>query len=227
MGPAAVAARDGNDQSESEDDWRSVFLGLAFGAGGELSASEGNSGRVRVVDAKSGKRIALLELNTGGYQDSWVTWHSIARAECCGFSTRRISGWPASMCGHGGRSLPFARAACRLPRRFRPTPCGSTSPTRACSNTRRCRASIRIGRARPGCRSRRSDFHRPRRAGGAIRETASGPVKVPGLGHPNEPESIQSAVIDVTRPGEVQILKLIPTGLPYGGAVAGGSSPWA
>ena len=162
-------------RSGSEDDWRSVFLGLAFGAGGELYASEGNSGRVRVsTPSREADRAPLNSIPADTGTAIRETWHSTARAACCGSSTRGISGWPPSMCGHGGRSLPFARAACRLPRLFRPTGCGCTSRTQACSSTRRCRRrSEAAARDRAAISGVRISIGRG--GGGAIRETASGP----------------------------------------------------
>jgi hypothetical protein len=45
------------EDEEGEDDWRSVFMGLAFANEHELYASEGNSGRVRLVDTRTGRRV--------------------------------------------------------------------------------------------------------------------------------------------------------------------------
>src|SRR6266850_1865366 len=52
---------------DDDDEWRSVFMGLAFDGENELYAAEGNSGRVRLVDPRTGKRIRGFDLNTGGF----------------------------------------------------------------------------------------------------------------------------------------------------------------
>src|SRR5262249_10301833 len=51
------------DDDEPDFDWASVFMGLAFGDDKNLYASEGNSGRVRVLDASNGKKRHILDLN--------------------------------------------------------------------------------------------------------------------------------------------------------------------
>ncbi|MBC8166992.1 MAG: hypothetical protein H7Y20_14130, partial [Bryobacteraceae bacterium] len=55
-------------EGPDEDDWKSVFMGLAFGADGELYASEGNSGRVRIV----GKKGSAIDTNIGEFKDSYT-----------------------------------------------------------------------------------------------------------------------------------------------------------
>ncbi len=67
-----IAPRKG-DPDDDEDEWRSVFMGLAFADGNKtLYASEGNSGRVRVLDATNGKKVRTFNLNTGGFKDSYT-----------------------------------------------------------------------------------------------------------------------------------------------------------
>src|SRR5437899_9678566 len=51
--------------ADDEDDWRSVFMGLAFDGENELYAAEGNSGRIRLVDTRTGKKLRSFDLNTG------------------------------------------------------------------------------------------------------------------------------------------------------------------
>ncbi|MBM3776585.1 MAG: hypothetical protein FJW37_15700, partial [Acidobacteria bacterium] len=54
-----------------EDDWRSVFMGLAFFDKRSVFASEGNSGRVRLLDLASGRSKRILNLNQAGFEDSY------------------------------------------------------------------------------------------------------------------------------------------------------------
>ena len=68
-----VAPRRRRDSEEpEEDDWHSVFMGLAFASDRELYASEGDSGRVRVLDPRSGAKKFVLSLNQGGFDDSYT-----------------------------------------------------------------------------------------------------------------------------------------------------------
>src|SRR5882724_6835904 len=48
------------DLPADSDDWRSVFMGLAFDGERTVYASEGNSGRVRVINPSDGSRRRLL-----------------------------------------------------------------------------------------------------------------------------------------------------------------------
>jgi len=56
-----------------DDDWRSVFLGLAWEDGTKLFASEGNSGRVRHVAIPSGRLLGHFHLNDGDWKDSYAS----------------------------------------------------------------------------------------------------------------------------------------------------------
>ena len=66
----AALKRDEKAASE-EEDWRSVFMGLAFSEDRRLFVSEGNSGRVRDITVPSGKVHSLYHLNQGQWRDSY------------------------------------------------------------------------------------------------------------------------------------------------------------
>ena len=59
------------ETEKDSDDWRSVFMGLAFDTDKQLYAAEGNSGAVRLLNPSNGKLIAKFELNQGGFSDSY------------------------------------------------------------------------------------------------------------------------------------------------------------
>src|SRR5512147_11768 len=59
-------------EHQNDEDWRSVFMGLAFQTERELFASEGNSGRVRLLDPLRGKTRWLIDLNQGEYRNSYT-----------------------------------------------------------------------------------------------------------------------------------------------------------
>ncbi|MEN6605595.1 MAG: hypothetical protein ABFD86_24545, partial [Bryobacteraceae bacterium] len=67
-----VAAPQQGDPETGEDDWRSVFMGLAFAGDRSVWASEGNSGCVRLVHVPDGKVEQVYDLNQGGFQDSYT-----------------------------------------------------------------------------------------------------------------------------------------------------------
>src|SRR5690242_21312434 len=53
-------------EAEDEDDWRGVFMGLAFAGDRGFYASEGNSGRVAYFD-NNGERRRAISLNSGDF----------------------------------------------------------------------------------------------------------------------------------------------------------------
>ena len=56
---------------EDESEWHSVFMGLAFEEDDRAYVSEGNSGRVRLMDLSGGNQKKLFELNYAGFADSY------------------------------------------------------------------------------------------------------------------------------------------------------------
>src|SRR5579884_4149477 len=67
----APAKRDEDDHTDSDDEWHSTFMGLAFESDHVLYASDGESGRVRAIDPGSGRTLQILRLNGGGFRDSF------------------------------------------------------------------------------------------------------------------------------------------------------------
>jgi len=211
---------------DGEGDWRSVFQGLAFANDRELYASEGNSGRVRLVDARSGSLKQLYELNTGGFQNSYtgdlaldtrrgllyVLDQANFRLVVIDTKKKRIS---ASL--KTGR-LPFAIALSPDARRVYVTHVGmfeykvipGADPKRA---------------KETGLRFPAFGFPSQEARDGARRQTESGMVDVPGLGDPNVRESNSLAIVDVENASAPKILGIVRTGKPFGGAIAGGASP--
>ncbi|MGH9627885.1 MAG: YncE family protein, partial [Bryobacteraceae bacterium] len=196
-----VSARGKRGVPEDEDDWRSVFMGLAFDANNRLFASEGNSGRVRLLDVRTGRKIAVVNLNTGGFQDSYTgdlafdarrgllyaVDQANFRVAVIDVRKRRIV---SSI--RVGR-LPFAIALSPDGRRayvtnigmFEYKPVPGTDPKRP---------------AETGLPFPAFGFPSPEAVKGATRETASGSVEVPGLGEPNVAESNSLAVINLENP---------------------------
>ena len=220
-----VAPRRGEPEAE-QDDWRSVFMGVAFAGNSTLYASEGNSGRIRVIHLPSGRKELLYDLNQEGYRDSYtgdlaldgkrnllyVVDQANFRAVAIDTKRRRIL---SSV--RVGR-LPFALALSPDRRRlyvtnlgmFEYQPIPGADPKRA----------RETGMAFPAF-----GFPSAEAISGARRETARGMVQAPGLGDPNVRESNSLCAIDVSRPEKPVVLKFIRTGLPFGERSNGGSSP--
>ena len=60
------------ERDKDDGAWHSVFMGLAFSGEHAVYASEGNSGRVRLVDLSSGGAKKIYDLNQDGFADSFT-----------------------------------------------------------------------------------------------------------------------------------------------------------
>jgi DNA-binding beta-propeller fold protein YncE len=219
-----IVARGGPEGEE--DAWRSVFMGLAFTGRNTVVASEGNSGRIRRVNASDGSSRDFVDLNQNGESDSYTgdlaydekrkVLYAVDQANfrmvAIDASRRRIVGSVQV-----GR-MPFAIALSPDGRKayvtnvgmfeYRPVPGLDPENPRA------------TGLPFPAF-----GFPSQEALAGAERDTERGSVEVPGLGDPNVPGSNSLAVIDVANPSAPRVEVFIRTGLPFGEKSLGGSSP--
>lgn len=214
------------EPENEDDDWRSVFMGLAFEDNSRLFAAEGNSGRVRQVQIPTGRLLASFDLNQDGFSDAYSgdIAHDAARQllyvidqanfRVAVFHTRSRKLLANVRVGR----LPFKLALSPDQRRLYVTNIGMFE-YRAVPGADRKRAP------ETGLRFPAFGFPSPESDKGVRAETAQGPVDVPGLGDPNVPESNSLAVIDVENPSQPRLLKFIRTGKPFGPQSLGGSSP--
>ena len=69
----AAPRRDDDERGEEQaDQWRTVFMGVAFSGDHAAYFSEGNTGRVRLVDLSTGSRRKVYDLNRKGFSDSYT-----------------------------------------------------------------------------------------------------------------------------------------------------------
>ena len=209
-----------------EDAWRSVFMGLAFEDDKNLYASEGNSGRVRLLDASSGDARRSFDLNQGTYADSYTGDLALDRKRGLLYVVDQANYRLAVINTRKKRLVSSVRVG-RLPFAVALSPDGRRAYV--------TNLGMFEYRPLPG-----ADPKRPRETGlpfpafgfpseeaarGVTRETASGPVQVPGLGDPNVPESNSVAVVDVENPAAPRVVTFVRTGRPFGQQSLGGSSP--
>jgi DNA-binding beta-propeller fold protein YncE len=218
--------RENADADDDDGDWNSVFMGLAFDGERALYASEGESGRVRLIDIETGMRQARFDLNQGGCKDSYsgdLTFDSdrglLYVVDQANFRLVAIDTRARKIVGsvRTGR-LPFAVAL------------GPDGRTAYVANL-----GMFEYRAVPGADPESAKetglpfpafgFPSPESAKGVTRRTERGVVKVPALGDPNTRGANSVAAIDVTNPAKLRVVSQVPTGLPFGGNVKGGSSP--
>ncbi len=216
----------GEQADESAEDWRSVFMGVAFAGNRTAYIAEGNSGRVRLVDLASGARRKVYELNQDGFEDSfagdlaldtergllYVVDQANFRLVTIDVRKHRIA---ASL--RLGR-LPFAIALSPDARKVYVTHIGMFE-YQALPGADRSKASS-TGLPFPAF-----GFPSAEARDGVRRETERGPVDVRGLGDPNANESNSLYVVDVADASAPRIAAVVRTGLPFGGASFAGSSP--
>ncbi|MCX6638051.1 MAG: YncE family protein, partial [Acidobacteria bacterium] len=209
-----------------EDDWKSVFMGLAFENDRRLWASEGNSGRVRLMDVSNGELRRFIDLDQGGYSDSYTGDLALDRKRGLLYVVDQANFRVAIVDTRKKKIVASVRVG-RLPFAIALSPDG-----------RRVYVT-NIGlfeyRPVPGADRKRArdtglpfpafGFPSPEARDGARRETAQGPVDVPGLGEANLREANSVAVLDVSNPAQPKVESFVRTGLPVGDRSAGGSSP--
>lgn len=206
--------------------WSSVFMGLAFEGERSLFVSEGNSGRVRLIDPSNNATKRVYDLNVDGFQDSYTGDLAFDRERdilyvldqanfrMAAIDTRRHRVIASLRTGR----LPFAIALSPDKRKayitnlgmfqYRPIPGADPNQARE------------TGLPFPAF-----GFPSAEASAGVRRETARGPVDVPGLGDPNAPESNSVAVVDLSDPEKPRLEAFVRTGRPFGHGSLGGSSP--
>ncbi|MGA2268651.1 MAG: hypothetical protein ABSH44_09300 [Bryobacteraceae bacterium] len=217
-------AVDSLDEFDARD-WRSVFMGLALSGEHAVFASEGNSGRISFFDWSSERR-RVIDLNQGGFDDSYTGDLAFDAERNVLYAVDQANFRVAVMDTRSRQVLASVRVG-RLPFAL------------ALSPDRRKLYVTNVGmfeyQAIPG-----ADPQQPRDTGlpfpafgfpsaeaaaGVERETARGPVMVPGLGDPNVRESNSVCVVDVSSPAAPKVETFIRTGVPFGEQSYGGSSP--
>jgi YVTN family beta-propeller protein len=215
-----------NTPEGQKNDWRSVFLGIAFDGNGRLYVSEGNSGQVRLVSASNGRKIRGFDLNQGGFRDSYSAGLALDARKRRLYVVDQANFRLAVFDTRNGRvlhSIPVGRLPLQVslsPDRrfayvtnqgmFRYQPVPGADPQRA---------------KETGLDFPAFGFPSKEAKEGVTRQTESGEVNVPGLGDPNVPESNSVTVVDLSNAAEPRATVMIRTGLPFGGKTKGGSSP--
>ena len=213
-------------KEQDAEDWRSVFMGLAFRDDNHLFASEGNSGRVRLLRAGSGGTAQVFHLNQGTYRDSYsgdlaydrernlLYVLDQANLRLAIFDVKRRAVLASVRVGR----LPFALALSPDKRRAYVTNIGMFEYQAIPGADRKKAGETGLPFPAFGFPSEEAEK-------GVRRETAKGPVDVPGLGSPNVEQSNSLAVIDVAEPSQAKVVACVRTGRPFGVGTFGGSSP--
>jgi YVTN family beta-propeller protein len=225
-----LLARTKGDGGDGEDaDWRSVFMGIAFVNEHSAWVSEGNSGKIALFDWNSpapNARRRAIDLNQKGYDDTYTGDLALDSERNLLYVVDQAN-FRVAVIDTRSRQVVASVKVGRLP--FAMT----------LSADRRKLYVTNLGmfeyQAIPGAEPKQASatglpfpafgFPSAEAVGGAERATERGPVKVPGLGDPNVRESNSVSVVDVSLPTAPRVESFIRTGLPFGPAVHGGSSP--
>jgi YVTN family beta-propeller protein len=206
-------------------DWRGVFMGLALVNDHTVWASEGNSGRVSQFDWGADRR-RVVDLNQGGFHDSYtadlandsdrgmlyVVDQANFRVAVIDTKTHKVVGSVRV-----GR-LPFAVALSPDRKKLYVTNVGMFE-------YRAIPGADPADARGTGLEFPAFGFPSADATNGAKRQTAKGPVDVPGLGDANVRESNSLAVVDVSNPTAPKVEAYVRTGAPFGGNSNGGSNP--
>ncbi len=216
---------DGDD--DDEEGFRSVFQGLAFDGERDLYVSEGNSGRVRLIDPATGKRKQILDLNQGGFRDSYSGDLALdksrgllyvldqANFRVVLFDTRRKTLMTSVRVGR----LPFAIALSPDGKRAYVANIGMFEYTAVPGADRKQARQTGLPFPAFGFPSRES------REGVEAKTAGGQSVRIAPLGDPNVAQSNSLAVINTNIPARSFVEKFVPTGVPHGPMSHGGSSP--
>ena len=224
---AAPPRRDDDKGGEEQgDQWRTVFMGVAFSGNRAAYVSEGNTGRVRLVDLSTGSRRKVYDLNRDGFSDSYTGDLAFDPARALLYVLDQANFRLVIIDTRKGRvvsSLPVGRLPFAI----------------ALSPDQRTAYITNVGMFRyspiPGAYRRNAPstglpfpafgFPSAEARDGVRRETAGGPVEVPGLGDPNARESNSLYIVDVEDPASPRVEAVVRTGKPFGDGANGGSSP--
>jgi DNA-binding beta-propeller fold protein YncE len=210
------------DQEGDEDDWRSIFMGLAFASERDVFASEGNSGRVRRVNVETGRANHIYDLNQGGFTDSFSGDLAFDSARNILYVVDQANFRVAVIDARRKKTLSSVRVG-RLPFSAALSPDGR----------RLYVANLGMFEYKPlpgadpklpretGLPFPPFGFPSPEARDGVRRDG----IDVPGLGDPNAPESNSLAVINVENPAAPRVEAFVRTGVPFGKESFGGSSP--
>ncbi len=209
--------KDDDKDGDGDDEFRSVFIGLAFSGNNQIWASEGNSGRVRLFDLATGGSKARVSLNQGAFKDSYSADIALDAARGILWVVDQANFRLAAFDVKTQKLISTTRVG-RLPFSIALSPDGMRAYV----------ANIGMFEYKP---LPGADKKHARETGSPkpvfpfpSREAEKGIGKIPGLGSPNAPESNSLCVLDLSNAAQPKVVKFIHTGLEFPKSL-GGSSP--
>ncbi len=218
----ATAKRD----SAETDDWRGVFMGVAFANDKSILIAEGDSGRVRLIDAATGAKRRVFDLNQNGMQASFAGDLVFDPARALFYVVDQANFRVAIFDLKHDQMLSSVKVG-RLPFAIALSPDG-THVYVTCLGIFQYSALPGADIKRPqqtGLAFPAFGFPSPEAVAGVVRQSAKGDVQVPGLGDANLKEAESLAIVNVHDASKPALENFVRTGPPIGKEIHGGSAP--
>jgi YVTN family beta-propeller protein len=211
---------------QADPEWKGVFSGIAWDGDRSVWISEGDSGRLRLVDSSSGKRQKAVNLNAGEWKHSFAADFAFDAARHLIFAIDQANFRVAIVDARKGAVLSSVKVG-RMPFAIALSPDGNTAyiTNAGVFQYQPIPGVNPADTKRTGLPFPAFGFPSAESKNGARRETEAGPVDVPGLGDPNVRESNSVCVVNVSDPSSPAILGWVRTGTPFDAKTFGGSAP--
>ncbi|HZL57432.1 MAG TPA: alkaline phosphatase family protein, partial [Bryobacteraceae bacterium] len=215
-----------NAAEQAEPDWKGVFYGIAFDSDRAVWISEGNSGRLRLVDINTGNHQKIVDLNRDEWRNSFTADLAFDSARRLVFVLDQANFRVAVVDAKKGRIVSSIKVG-RMPFAIALSPDGNTAyvTNAGVFQYQPLPGAVKQDSKRTGLPFPAFGFPSEESLHGARRETEAGAVDVPPLGDPNVRESNSVCAIDVRDPAKPVILDWIRTGRPFDSKIFGGSAP--
>ena len=216
----------GDPEHLADPDWKGVFSGIAFEGDKSIWVSEGESGRLRLIDATSGNRQKTVDLNQGDWKNSFSADFAFDPVRHLIFVVDQANFRLAIVDTRKGQVLSSVKVG-RLPFAVALSPDGNTAyvANAGVFQYQPIPGASQKDAKRTGLPFPAFGFPSPESMAGVRRTTEAGPVDVPPLGDPNVRESNSVCVVGVADPDKPTIDGWVRTGSPFDAKVFGGSAP--
>jgi len=223
-----IWGRSSHSDSEplADPEWKGVFSGIAFDGEKSIWVSEGESGKLRLVDSATGSRQKIVNLNQGEWKNSFSADLAFDAVRHLIFVVDQANFRLVVVDARKGQVLSSAKVG-RLPFAVSLSPDGNTAyvANAGVFQYQPIPGATQTDAKRTGLPFPAFGFPSPESLTGVKRATEAGPVDVPPLGDPNVRESNSVCIIGVKDPANPTVDGWVRTGTPFDPKTFGGSAP--
>jgi hypothetical protein len=212
----AVSPEDVDPQRKTPrppDRWESASYGIVFDSEKSIWIAEGDSGKVRLMDATNGTRRKLININSADFHNSYTADLAIDPVRHILYVIDQAN-YRLVLIDTVKDTVLSSVATGRMPFTIALSPDRNTAYV---ANTGMFRYQVLPGTT-PGLPFPPFGFPSPETVAGVLRDS----INVPPLGDPNDRESNSICVIDVRDPQKPAVNTWIRTGAAVGSTVANG-----